>query len=73
MYNIYIYICIYIYIYMYLYLYVLIDLRANKYYVFGKFSVLRKKATCTESVFANTRRHVSFPTSEISTGVITVR
>lgn len=28
--------------------------------VFGKFSVLRKKAICTESVFANTRRRASF-------------
>jgi len=48
MYNIYIYI---LYLYVYSLTYVLISTM-----VFGKFSVLRKKAICTESVFANTRK-----------------
>lgn len=34
--------------------------------VFGKFSVLRKKAICTESVFANARKRAN--SLDVSTG-----
>jgi len=36
--------------------------------VFGKFSVLRKKAICTESVFANVRKRAN--SLDVSTGAM---